>query len=120
MFSNNFSNDMSPHEARTYTINHTPTKLGFSGQIEENTHYQKVKPAKSKMSTTTKKRNANYSSGSVHDLNSSSADEWIDLEDDEDIDSDTDQQNSSKLITSSAAKPGLNAHHIMRTQNFVR
>ena len=110
---------MNPHEARTYTINNQTSQIGFNSQKIGDTHYQKVKPTKSKMSTN-KKKNSVYSSGSIHDLNSaSSADEWIDLEDDEEVDSDNEQQNSTKLI-SSAVKPGLNPHHLMRTQNFIR
>ena len=112
---------MNPHEVRTYTINNKTSSNGFISQREENTHYQKLKPTKSKTSAINKKKNTIYSSGSVHDLNSaSSADEWIDLDDDEDVDSETEQQNTSKLMTSSAVKPGINAHHIMRTQNFIR
>ena len=112
---------MNPHEARTYTINNKTASISVNGQKDENTHYQKLKPTKSKTSTINKKKNSIYSSGSIHDLNSaSSADEWIDLEDDEDVDSDIEQQNSTKLIASSVIKPGHNAHHMLRTQNFIR
>lgn len=112
---------MNPHKARTYTINNKTSSISLNGQKDENTHYQKLKPTKSKTSTIHKKKNSIYSSGSIHDLNTaSSADEWIDLEDDEDVDSDIEQQNSTKLIASSVIKSGHNAHHMLRTQNFIR
>ena len=111
---------MKPHEARTYTINSTNSYFSSHSKTDDDTHYQKIDSIKSKLleNKTNKKKNS-YSSGSAHDINSaSSADEWIDL-DEEELDSENENMNTTKLSTT-AVKSAINPHHIARTQNFVR
>ena len=112
---------MKPHEAITYTINSSNSYLPCHSKREADTHYQHIDSTKSKLLQNQKenRKKSSYSSSSAHDLNSaSSADEWVDL-DDEELELENDHQNAAKLSTT-VVKPAINPHHLTRNQNFVR
>ena len=112
---------MKPHEARTYTINNSNSYLPCHSKGEDGTHYQHIDSTKSNLLKNQKdnRKKTSYSSSSAHDLNSaSSADEWIDL-DDEELESGNEHQNTTKLSTT-VVKPTINPHHVTKNQNFVR
>jgi hypothetical protein len=112
---------MHPHEARTYTINSSNSFLPCHSKREADTHCQHIDSTKSKLLQNPKenRKKTSYSSSSAHDLNSaSSADEWVDL-DDEDLELENEHQNTAKLSTS-VVKPAITPHHLARNQNFAR
>ena len=111
---------MKSHEVRTYTVSYTNDKIGNQNKLEEETRYQKIDSVKSKLLAfqTNKKKNR-YSSNSVHEVNSaSSADEWVDL-DEEEIDSEN-ENNGTTTLSTAVVKSTANPHHLARTQNFIR
>ena len=112
---------MKPHEARTYTINSSNSYLPCHTKREANTHYQHIDSTKSKLLQNQKdnQKKTSYSSSSAHDLNSaSSADEWVDL-DDEELELENEHQSAAKLSTT-VVKQVITPHHLTRNQNFVR
>ena len=114
---------MDPNRTNTYTINSTNTRNTRDKKKENNSHFQKMDSVKSKIleNQGCKKKSQRYSSnGSIHDINSaSSADEWIDLDEDE-LEPENTNQNDKNELTTAAVKSNINPHHLPRAQNFIR
>ena len=117
-----FRDNTKPLEVSTYTVNSKNGTTGNPDKILEGTRYQKHDSINSKLlafQANKKVIENGYSSNSVHDVNSaSSADEWVDL-DDEDIEPENENRNGSSL-TPSSIKSTLPPHGFNRMQNFIR
>ena len=115
-----FSTDMKNQQARTYTINVSNSEYLNHNTREDDTCYQRIDSSKFKsVQNHINKKKPNYSSGACNDINSmSSADEWVDLEEEE-LESENDNQNSSRSVSTSK-KSGINPNQLGRPQNFIR
>ena len=115
-----FSTDMKSQQARTYTINGSNSEYLNHNTREADTFYQRIDSSKFKsVQNHINKKKPNNCSGASNDINSmSSADEWVDL-DEEELESENDNQNNSRLISASK-KSGINPNQLGRSQNFIR
>ena len=115
-----FSTDMKSQQARTYTINGSNSEYLNHNTREDDTCYQRIDSSKLKsVQNHINKKELNYSSGASNDMNSmSSADEWVDL-DEEELESENDNQSNSRLVSTSK-KSGINPNQLGRSQNFIR
>ena len=116
----NFSNDIDTHELRTYSVTHPTHNKIRENEMEEISNYRAIDVLKSKLLASKADTNANRNSvNSAQDVNSiSSADEWVDLEED-DIDSENENSSRHRLSTA-APKSAINPLQLVRGQNFIR
>ena len=111
---------MKSQQARTYTINGSNSEYLNHNTREADTFYQRIDSSKFKsVQNQINKKKQNNCSVASNDINSmSSADEWVDL-DEEEFESENDNQNNSRLISASK-KSGINPNQLGRSQNFIR
>ena len=116
----NSSDDMDMHEVRTYSVTHPTRNKIRENEMEEISNYRAIDVLKSKLLASEGDTNANRNSvNSAQDVNSlSSADEWVDLEE-EDIDSENEKSNRH-ILSTAASKSAIHPLHLIRGQNFIR
>ena len=116
----NFSDDMDTHEIRTYSVTQPTDHKVNKKEREETMNYRTIDALKSKLlaSKTDTKAN-NNSLNLMQDVNStSSADEWVDL-DEEEIDSENENSNQH-IVSTAASRSAIHPLHLSRGQNFIR
>jgi len=111
---------MKNQQARTYTINGSNSEYLNHNTREADTFYQRIDSSKFKsVQNHINEKKPNNCSVASNDINSmSSADEWVDL-DEEELESENDNPNNSRLVSSSK-KSGINPNQLGRSQNFIR
>ena len=113
----NFSDDTDTHELRTYSVTHPTHNKIRENEMEEISNYRAIDVLKSKILASKADTNANRNSvNSAQDVNSlSSADEWVDLEED-----DIDSENENSRLSTAAQKSAIHPLQLVRGQNFIR